>query len=113
MGIQENIGQEIAKMAYELWEKGGCLPGREIQNWIEAERIVAVRHTEKSTPKGKSMKAASFEKMPVEMKKANPREMKKETSEKKASAIKTTKKAESTKEGPKEVKRYGRASNSR
>jgi len=36
MSNQENIGQEIAKMAYELWEKGGCLPGREIENWLEA-----------------------------------------------------------------------------
>ena len=105
MGIQENIGQEIAKMAYELWEKGGCLPGGEIQNWLEAERIVTVRYVKKSTPKETSMKAASFERMPVELKKATPREMKKETSEKKAPARKTTKKAESTKVGPKEVRK--------
>ena len=100
MGIQENIGQEIAKMAYELWEKGGRLPGREIENWLEAERIMMIRNAEKITSKGKSKKAAPFEKMPVELKKAAPGEMKKEASEKKAPARKTTKKTTSPKEGP-------------
>ena len=99
MDIQKNIGQEIEKVAYELWEKGGCLPGREIENWLEAERILTVRYAEESTPKGKSKKTASFERMPVELKKTTPKEMKKETSEKKAPARKTAKKAESVKMG--------------
>ncbi len=85
MDMQKTIGQEIAKTAYELWEKGGCLPGREIENWLEAERIV---------------KSASFEKMPVELKKAVPRTIKKETAEKKAPVKKTTKKT-----GPSEVRK--------
>lgn len=96
MDIQKNNGQEIEKVAYELWEKGGCLPGREIENWLEAERIVTLRYAGKSTPKEKSQKSASFEKMPVELKKAVPRAMKKETAEKKAPVRKTTKKTEST-----------------
>ena len=95
MDIQKNIGQEIEKAAYELWEKGGCLTGREIENWLEAERIVTLRFAEKSTPKKKSQ-SASFEKMPVELKKAVPRTMKKETPEKKAPVRKTTKKTGST-----------------
>jgi len=95
MDIQKNIGQEIEKTAYELWEKGGCLPGREIENWIEAERIVTLRFAEKSTPKKKSQKSASFEKMPVELKKTIPRTIKKETPEKKAPVRKTTKKRSS------------------
>lgn len=81
MDIQKNIGQEIEKTAYELWEKGGCLAGREIENWLEAERIV---------------KSASFEKMPVELKKAVPRTIKKEPAEKKAPVKKTTKKTGAT-----------------
>ena len=96
MGLQENIGQEIEKAAYELWEKGGCLPGREIENWLEAERIVTLRFAEKSTPKKQSQKSASFEKIPVELKKAVPRTIKKETAEKKAPVRKTTKKTGST-----------------
>lgn len=85
MEIQKNIGQEIEKTAYELWEKGGCLPGREIENWLEAEQIV---------------KSSSFEKMPVELKKAVPGTIKKETAEKKAPVKKTTKKT-----GPSEVRK--------
>lgn len=101
MGIQENIGEEIAKVAYELWEKGGCLPGRDIENWLEAERVVMARNSEKITPKEKAKKAAPYEKIQVELKKAAPREMKKEASEKKAPLRKTTKKATSPKEGRK------------
>ena len=96
MDLQENIGQEIEKAAYELWEKGGCLPGREIEHWIEAERIVTLRYAGKSTQKEKSQKSASFEKIPVELKKAVPRTIKKETAEKKAPVRKTTKKTGST-----------------
>lgn len=96
MDIQKNIGQEIEKEAYELWEKEGCLPGREIENWLEAERIIALRYAEKGAPKEKSQKFASFEKMPVELKKAVPRTIKKETAEKKAPVKKTTKKSGST-----------------
>src|SRR3990172_13197735 len=92
MDKQKNIGQEIEKVAYELWEKGGCLPGREIENWLEAEQIVTLRYAEKSTAMEKSEKSASYEKMPVELKKAVPRTMKKETPEKKAPVRKTTKK---------------------
>ena len=95
MDLQENIGQKIEKAAYELWEKGGCVPGREIENWLQAERIVTLRFAEKGTPKKKSQ-SASFEKIPVELKKAVPRTIKKETAEKKAPVRKTTKKTEST-----------------
>jgi hypothetical protein len=26
-------------VAYELYEKSGCIPGRHLENWLEAERI--------------------------------------------------------------------------
>jgi hypothetical protein len=32
---------EIARVAYELYVKGGCLQGRDLEYWCEAERIVA------------------------------------------------------------------------
>lgn len=101
MGTYDNIGYEIAKAAYDLWEKGGRIPGRDFENWLEAERIVMTRSAEKSQPKEKPKKATPYEKMPVELKKASPKEMKKETPEKKTAARKTTKKTESKKEGRK------------
>jgi hypothetical protein len=35
------VSQEaIARVAYELYEQRGRQPGRELQDWLEAERIV-------------------------------------------------------------------------
>lgn len=39
-----NLHDEIAKVAYELYEKNGKINGRDTENWIEAERIVTARH---------------------------------------------------------------------
>lgn len=59
-----NLYEEIAKMAHELYEKSGRVEGRDQENWLEAERIVKARQSEKSkgpaaqankaTPKKKS-----------------------------------------------------------
>jgi hypothetical protein len=32
---------EVAKVAYELYVKGGFLQGRDLADWLEAERIVS------------------------------------------------------------------------
>jgi hypothetical protein len=37
---------EIAKLARELYEKSGRVEGRDLDNWIEAERIVMERYKE-------------------------------------------------------------------
>jgi hypothetical protein len=39
-----NLYDEIAQMAYELFEKSGKVEGRDLSNWLEAERIVMARH---------------------------------------------------------------------
>ena len=36
--------EEVARVAYELFERRGCTPGRELEDWLEAERIVRARH---------------------------------------------------------------------
>jgi hypothetical protein len=35
--------QEIAQAAYELFERRGCVPGHDVEDWLAAERIVRVR----------------------------------------------------------------------
>jgi len=35
-----NLQDEINKVAYELFVKSGCIPDRDMENWLEAERIV-------------------------------------------------------------------------
>lgn len=39
MGLHE----EIAKTAFELYEKSGRMDGRDMENWLEAEKIVKAR----------------------------------------------------------------------
>jgi hypothetical protein len=41
-----DLYEEIAKMAYELYERSGYVGGRDLDNWLEAERIVMVRIAE-------------------------------------------------------------------
>jgi hypothetical protein len=39
-----NLHEEIAKVAYELYEARGCVHGWDLDDWLEAERIVLARH---------------------------------------------------------------------
>jgi hypothetical protein len=39
-----SLNEEISKVAYELYEKAGRLGGRDLDNWLEAERIVSTRY---------------------------------------------------------------------
>ncbi|MBE0425057.1 MAG: DUF2934 domain-containing protein [Nitrospirae bacterium] len=41
---------EIAKIARELYEKSGRVEGRELDNWLEAERIVMAQYKEHEKP---------------------------------------------------------------
>jgi hypothetical protein len=47
--------EEIARLAYELFEVNGRDHGNDLANWFEAERLVISRHsiTEEEKPKGK------------------------------------------------------------
>ena len=39
-----NLHEEIAKVAYELYAARGCIHGWDLDDWLEAERIVLARH---------------------------------------------------------------------
>jgi len=41
---REKIEEEIRQVAYELYIKSGCIPGRDLDNWLEAERIVLAKY---------------------------------------------------------------------
>lgn len=43
--------EEIARVAYELYEKSGYVEGRDLDNWLEAERIVKARLAEEEKKK--------------------------------------------------------------
>ena len=37
----EDVKNRIAAKAYELYQQNGCRDGRDMENWLEAERIIA------------------------------------------------------------------------
>ena len=37
--------KEIARVAYELFERRGCVHGHDLEDWIEAERVVRKRQS--------------------------------------------------------------------
>ncbi len=45
MSQKKNVHDEIAKVAYELFENSGRMYGCELENWLAAEKIVMERHT--------------------------------------------------------------------
>ena len=42
--MENTMRDEIAKVAYDLYEKSGRAAGRDTQNWLEAEKIVRARY---------------------------------------------------------------------
>lgn len=40
---QESLTEAIRNKAQELFEKNGRKPGRDLENWLEAERIIKSR----------------------------------------------------------------------
>ena len=58
-----DMHSEIAKVAYELYEKKGRTDGENLENWCEAEKVVMARHAGKAgAEKGKA--SAQTEKKP-------------------------------------------------
>lgn len=56
MSQEQNIQDEIAKVAYELFENSGRMYGNELGNWLAAEEIVMKRYTreKQKKPSGKT-----------------------------------------------------------
>lgn len=42
--MRDDLNSEIAKVAYELHEKRGQKHGYDLQDWLEAEKIVLTRY---------------------------------------------------------------------
>ncbi|MBM4129308.1 MAG: DUF2934 domain-containing protein [Nitrospira sp.] len=57
-----SLHDEIAKVAAELYEKSGRIEGRDLENWLEAERIVMARHTVKKKSVKKTPRAVTKKK---------------------------------------------------
>ncbi|MBI4597860.1 MAG: DUF2934 domain-containing protein [Candidatus Omnitrophica bacterium] len=40
VGTNQDLQQLVAKKAYELYEQSGRVEGRDLEHWLEAERLV-------------------------------------------------------------------------
>jgi hypothetical protein len=49
-----DLHEEISKVAYELYEKSGRVKGRDLKNWLEAEKIVTARYKKQEKLEAKS-----------------------------------------------------------
>ncbi len=47
------LHEEIETIAYEIWEKSGGVHSRELEHWLEAERIVNERYAMETREKKK------------------------------------------------------------
>jgi Protein of unknown function (DUF2934) len=54
--MENKLREEIAKVAFDLHQKRGLVHGSDMQDWLEAERIVMARH---ENPEKKESKKAS------------------------------------------------------
>jgi hypothetical protein len=78
MAKKEDFGDEIARVAYNLYEKRGKLPGYAQQDWLQAEKIVMEKHSKKVEKEPRT--AAS----PKAKKTSTGKQVEKQTSEKPA-----------------------------
>jgi len=46
-----DLDDERRKLAYELYEKSGKIAGRDLDNWLEAEKIIIARQGGEKNPK--------------------------------------------------------------
>jgi len=85
----DKLNEEIARVAYELYEKRGRVEGCHFDDWVEAEKIVLARHakgTKKPAVKERAARAPK-EKDVTGVGKAAP---KKRTAARKTATKKTT-----------------------
>lgn len=88
------LRDEIAKVAYELYEKRGRGEGCQVDDWLEAEKIVRTRHAGSAEAEAKPLKtekqkSPSRGKKEKETEPAGKASPKKRTTGKKAAAKKT------------------------
>lgn len=83
------LQEEIARVAYELFEKRGWVHGHEMQDWLKAEKIVMARHAKTKEDEGKAVKAVK-RKTAAKKPKGDEAKPLKSPSKRKSTAKKTT-----------------------
>lgn len=53
--------EEIAALAYDIWQKGGCKPGSDLENWLQAEKQLSHRRVAAPSDTAKSNQRLTVE----------------------------------------------------
>lgn len=77
-----DLREEIAKLAYEIFEREGRVHGRDLDHWLEAERIVLSRYEVQWIDEGKEEVKTEAEKEVEKKKKKSSGKSTKEKTEK-------------------------------
>ncbi len=56
MKMDKNMRDEIASVAYGLYEKRGYAPGNDFVDWLEAEKIVKMKYSKRMSGNVKAAK---------------------------------------------------------
>ncbi len=56
--------QEIERLAYELFQRNGCISGKDVEHWLEAEKIIREKYSD--APKANVHPKMKAEAKPVE-----------------------------------------------
>lgn len=58
---REKLEEKIRQLAYEIYVQSGCIPGKDLDNWLQAEKIVIEKYSliknEKTNPEPEVTKA--------------------------------------------------------
>lgn len=57
MNRDKNMFDEIARVAYNLYEKRGYVSGHDFSDWIEAEKIVMRKYSQEKSGNVKAVKS--------------------------------------------------------
>ncbi|MGE5894109.1 MAG: DUF2934 domain-containing protein [bacterium] len=60
--MKKNLGAEIARVAYDLYEKRGRMNGYELEDWLRAEKVVMERHAKEIEKEARSIKTKTEQK---------------------------------------------------
>jgi len=83
-----DLQDEITKVAYELFVKSGFIPDRDMENWLEAERIVMEKYKAEN-PAEAALEIISKPKKAAAKAKKEPKKTETKTAKKKAEPKKT------------------------
>ena len=89
MQKNKNLYEKISRIAYDFYEKRGKVHGYDLEDWLEAERIVMERRVKEIKREAKAISSAKRQKA---TKKAEPKTLKSSQKKPGKTAKKTAKK---------------------